>query len=81
MPNLSIRQVDETTYSRLKLRAAGNGRSMEAEAREILAAAVGEVRESPAAWIARVRAGAIKRSGGRKMPDSTEVIRAARERS
>lgn len=80
MPNLSIRQVDEATYSRLKLRAAGNGRSMEAEAREILASAVGETRESPRIWISRVRSAAVKRSGGRKLPDSTVVIRAERER-
>jgi plasmid stability protein len=36
MPTLTIRQVDEKTKSRLRVRAAHHGRSMEAEAREIL---------------------------------------------
>ena len=44
MATLTIRQLDETTKSRLRIRAAHNGRSMEEEAREILRSVV----DSPA---------------------------------
>jgi plasmid stability protein len=46
MATLTIRNVDETVKRRLQVRAALNGRSMEAEAREVLSAAV---EEGPAA--------------------------------
>ena len=36
MPTLTIRQLDEKTKIRLRVRAAHHGRSMEEEAREIL---------------------------------------------
>ena len=40
MASLTIRQLDESTKSRLRVRAAHKGRSMEEEAREILRSAV-----------------------------------------
>ena len=40
MATLTIRDVDATTKERLRIRAAGHGRSMEAEARDILQAAL-----------------------------------------
>jgi len=40
MAALSIRNIDDEVVDRLRVRAAQNGRSMEAEAREILANAV-----------------------------------------
>lgn len=40
MASILIRQIDEATKTKLRLRAAGHGRSMEAEAREILKEAV-----------------------------------------
>ena len=46
MAALSIRNLDETVKRRLKVRAARHGRSMEAEARAILAEAVREPAES-----------------------------------
>ena len=42
MATLTIRQLDDETKSRLRVRAAHHGRSMEEEAREILRAAVQE---------------------------------------
>jgi plasmid stability protein len=42
MATLTIRNVDERVKRRLQVRAALNGRSMEAELREILSAAVEE---------------------------------------
>ena len=46
MATLTIRQLDDRTKSRLRIRAAHHGRSMEEEAREILRSAVAA---SPAA--------------------------------
>jgi antitoxin FitA len=43
---LSIRNLDETVKRRLQVRAAHHGRSMEAEARAILAEAVREPADS-----------------------------------
>ena len=40
MATLTIRQVDDETKTRLRIRAARHGRSMEEEAREILRSAV-----------------------------------------
>lgn len=40
MPNLSVRKLDANTYSRLRVRAASRGHSMEEEARQILRTAV-----------------------------------------
>jgi plasmid stability protein len=42
MATLTIRDLDDVIRDRLRVRAAENGRSMEAEVREILAAAVPE---------------------------------------
>ena len=42
MPVLTIRNVPDETKSRLRIRAAENGRSMEAEVRAILDSALGE---------------------------------------
>ena len=42
MATLSIRNLPDEVHRRLRMRAAGHGRSMEAEARAILEAAVGE---------------------------------------
>jgi antitoxin FitA len=44
---LSIRNLDDRVKERLRLRAARHGRSMEAEARAILADAVAEPGEAP----------------------------------
>jgi antitoxin FitA len=46
MATLTIRQLDDKTKSKLRVRAAQHGRSMEEEAREILRSAL---RISPAA--------------------------------
>ena len=43
MPSITIRNLDEQTKERLRVRAAQRSRSMEDEARHILRAAVAEV--------------------------------------
>jgi plasmid stability protein len=40
MPTLTVRQLDDDVYQSLKTQAQSNGRSMEAEARDILAATI-----------------------------------------
>jgi len=51
MGSITIRQLDHSTKERLRLRAARHGRSMEAEAREILKQALA-TGDSPAADLA-----------------------------
>lgn len=46
MATLTIRQVDERTHARLRERAAKNGRSVEAEVRAMLNAAVNAPRQN-----------------------------------
>lgn len=57
MPTLTIRRLDEKTKARLRMQAAKNGRSMEAEAREILRISlrVGESEQSGLAESIRKR--------------------------
>lgn len=43
MASLTIRKLDEKTKTRLRVRAAHHGRSMEEEAREILRSTLGDV--------------------------------------
>ena len=45
MASITIRNLDDEVKSRLRLRAAGNGRSMEEEVRVILREAVGREAE------------------------------------
>jgi plasmid stability protein len=71
MGTLTIRDLDDAVKDRLRVRAATNGRSMEAEARAILAAAVGESDAyrrpgvgASAPWSARV----VKPATSRQLP-------------
>ena len=45
MASITIRNLDDNVKTRLRMRAAGNGRSMEEEARMILGEAVGRETE------------------------------------
>jgi plasmid stability protein len=45
MASITIRQLEETTKRKLRVRAARHGRSMEQEAREILKTAVNQPEE------------------------------------
>ena len=56
MASITIRNLDEGVKTRLRTRAAGNGRSMEEEARLILRAAVGRSRPSSENLASIVRA-------------------------
>jgi antitoxin FitA len=55
MPSIVIRNLDEQTKRKLKIRAATNGRSMEQEAREILKSALAQTAKRKANLAERVR--------------------------
>jgi plasmid stability protein len=76
MPNALVRDLDDQVYERLKARAAGNNRSLEAELREILVAASRQVSDAEA----RAEAAAIRRRlAGRNHSESAALIREDRE--
>jgi len=55
MANITIRNLEETTKRKLKIRAAMNGRSMEHEAREILKSALAQSPKRQSNLAERVR--------------------------
>ena len=55
MASIVIRNLDETTKRKLKIRAATNGRSMEQEAREILKGALAQKSKKRANLADRIR--------------------------
>ena len=76
MANALVRDLDDQVYKRLKARAVGNNRSLEAELREILVAASKQVSMAEA----RARAAEIRqRLSGRTHSDSAELIREDRD--
>ena len=76
MANALVRDLDDQVYERLKARAVGNNRSLEAELREILVAASKQVSMAEA----RARAAEMRqRLSGRTHSDSAELIREDRD--
>jgi plasmid stability protein len=76
MANALVRDLDDQVYERLKARAAGNNRSLEAELRAILVAASKQVSRAEA----RTRAAEMRqRLSGRPHSDSAELIREDRD--
>jgi plasmid stability protein len=76
MPQLLVRNVDEDTVAWLKARAAANGRSVEAEHREVLRAA--RAASAPADFwerAARMRA----ETAGRRITPSEVLLREVRD--
>ena len=76
MASLTIRQLDDDTKTRLRLRAAANNRSMEDEARTILREAAGSRDTRTAARGERVTPVVAPRDAPRPLP--TRVVGAAR---
>jgi antitoxin FitA len=79
MATLTVRNLDEVLVKRLRVRAAENGRSAEAEHREILRAAL-EGREGRASRdaVASRLAEFRRRIAGRGSPSSTELLEETR---
>jgi plasmid stability protein len=77
MANALIRDLDDAVYERLKARAAGNNRSLEAELREILTGASAQVDMATA----RAEAEALRRRlEGRPHGDSGAILSEERQR-
>ena len=76
LAQMTIRNIDDTVYARLKARAKVNGRSLEGEVRHILDRAARGDRSALARRAALVRA----RLGGRYSGDAAADIRADRDR-
>ncbi len=79
MPILTVRNLDEDTVRRLRIRAAEHGRSAEAEHRELLRAALADSnqtvgREQAAARLAEFRS----RTAGRGASSSSELLEESR---
>ena len=55
MASITIRQLEETTKRKLRIRAARHGRSMEQEAREILKSALSQPEEQPKDLVETIR--------------------------
>ena len=55
MASITIRQLEENTKRKLRMRAAQHGRSMEQEAREILKSALSQPEEQPKDLVEAVR--------------------------
>ncbi|MGH9068833.1 MAG: FitA-like ribbon-helix-helix domain-containing protein [Acidimicrobiales bacterium] len=67
MAAVSIRGLDDQVRERLRVRAARNGRSMEAETRTILVEAVGEPNEQESLFTPLLLLG-VARTGPRPAP-------------
>ena len=75
MASITIRNLEETTKRKLKIRAAENGRSMEQEAREILKQALRHKPKSGAELVKRIRAIWEPRGGVELEPLPREPMR------
>jgi plasmid stability protein len=71
MANALVRDLDDAVYERLKTRAAGNNRSLEAELREILSLASLQVDVATALASAEAMARLLE---GRPHSDSGEIL-------
>ncbi len=63
MASITIRQLEENTKRKLRMRAALHGRSMEQEAREILKTALNQPEEQPDPYQSRGSGKARDRTG------------------
>lgn len=80
MTQLTIRKLDPIIIEGLKKRASAAGRSMEEEARKILAAAVPEAQLAhQRAWVARMKRLHKKLYGDKVFPDSSGEFRKMRD--
>lgn len=79
MAILNIRNLDPEVHKALRRRAAENGRSMEAEAREILAKACTQ-RTSKAEVVAEIQAEISRLMGDRKPKSGTDDLIRERRR-
>ena len=78
--NLHVRNVPDEIVQRIKVRAAENGRSAEAEHRAALEQIFGDMGKEE--WLRRadtLRASILARRGGEPLPSSVDLIRKDRD--
>lgn len=79
MATLTVRNLDQEIIRRLRLRAAENGRSAEAEHREILRSALAGGERAPTrGQVAERLAEFRRRTGGRGSATAAELLQEAR---
>ena len=78
MPRLTIQNLDETLWQRLRAWAAAHGQTPEAEAEAILAQTLGRGRDE--VWHKVDAIHDRLAASGRTFSDSTEILREDRER-
>jgi antitoxin FitA len=76
MPSILIRDLDKETIKQLKKRAAANGRSLQAEAKEIIERSA---RQKTFEQLRR-EADLLAKAGGPQKTDSVDLIREDRRR-
>ena len=76
MPSILIRDLDKETVKQLKKRAAANGRSLQAEAKEIIERTA---RQKPFEQL-RHEAYVLSKTSGPQKTDSVDLIREDRRR-
>ena len=76
MPSILIRDLDKETIKQLKRRAAANGRSLQAEAKEIIERSA---RQKTFEQLRR-EADLLAKAGGPQKTDSVDLIREDRNR-
>ena len=79
MATLTIRNLENAVVERLKQRAERNGRSLEAEIRQILQRTAGNPPLTGEEAVTRARRIAAMTPKGVKQTDSTEIIRKMRD--
>ena len=78
MATLTVRNLDEDLVRRLRIRAAENRRSAEAEHREILRAALGADTQAGRQQAAERLAEFRRRTGGRGSPSAAKLLHESR---
>lgn len=79
MADFVLRGLDDALKDQLRARAARNRRSMNAEARELLRAAMSRPQQSPRAELKKLAADIRALSAGRAQTPSEDLLREARD--
>ncbi len=79
MADIVLRNLEDSLKEKLRVRAAGNQRSMNAELREIVSAALSHTRQGSRADLRKLAAEIRALSAGRKQTPSEELLRESRD--
>lgn len=79
MADIVLRNLEEGLKEKLRLRAAGNQRSMNAELREIVSAALAQPRRGSPSELKKLAADIRSLSAGRAQTPSEDLLRESRD--